>query len=87
MKIKSYKSNQINSLREASKITATILDDLNDYIEEGISTFDIDNFCLDQITKLGGTPAPLFYRGFPKSVCTSINHVICHGIPNENRIL
>ena len=87
MKIKSYKSNEVNDCREASKISATILDELTDYISEGITTEDIDNYCVERIKKLGGVPAPLFYRGFPKSICTSLNHVICHGIPSKDRKL
>ena len=87
MKIKFYKSNEITDCREASKISATILDELAEYITEGITTEDIDNYCLDRIQKLGGIPAPLFYRGFPKSTCTSLNHVICHGIPSKDRKL
>ena len=87
MKIKSYKSDEVEPCREASKITATILDELNNIIKEGVSTSEIDDYCLTRIQELGGTPAPLFYRGFPKSTCTSLNHVICHGIPNHNRNL
>ena len=87
MKIKSYKSSEVNDCREASKISATILDELTDYISEGITTEDIDNYCVERIKKLGGVPAPLFYRGFPKSICTSLNHVICHGIPSKDRKL
>ena len=67
MKIKTYKPSEINSCREASKISAAILDELNHLIAVGITTDEIDNFCLDRIKKLGGLPAPLFYRGFPKS--------------------
>jgi methionyl aminopeptidase len=87
MKIKTYKSSEINSCREASKISATILDELNNLICVGLTTSEIDNYCLDRIKKLGGSPAPLFYRGFPKSTCTSLNRVICHGIPSANRKL
>jgi len=87
VKIKSYKSIEVNDCREASKISATILDELTDYISEGITTEDIDNYCVERIKKLGGVPAPLFYRGFPKSICTSLNHVICHGIPSKDRKL
>ena len=61
MKIKTYKTSEINPCREASKITATILDELNDLITVGITTDEIDNYCLDRIKKLGGSPAPLFY--------------------------
>ena len=87
MKIKSYKPNEINDCREASQISAAILDELVSYISEGITTEEIDKYCLERIKKLGGVPAPLFYRGFPKSTCTSLNRVICHGIPSNKRKL
>ena len=60
MKIKTYKTSEINPCREASKITATILDELNDLITVGITTDEIDNYCLDRIKKLGGSP-PLYF--------------------------
>ncbi len=87
MKIKNYKSHQIESCREASGITATILDEVLDLVEEGITTEEIDNYCHSKILKYGATPAPLFYKGFPKATCTSVNHTICHGIPNKNKKL
>ena len=87
MKIKSYSNSEVDSCRKAGKITATILDELNNIIKEGITTSEIDEFCLTRIQELGGTPAPLFYRGFPKSTCTSLNHVICHGIPSDRTLV
>ena len=85
--IKTYKSNEIDACREASKISSTILDEVTDLIKEGNTTEDIDDFCFKRIKELGATPAPLFYRGFPKVSCTSLNHVICHGIPSKNKTL
>ena len=73
--------------KEASLISATILDELVNIISEGMTTQEIDNYCLNRIVEMGGVPAPLFYRGFPKPTCTSLNHVICHGIPSSNRKL
>ena len=87
MNIKSYKPNEINYCREVSLISATILDELTNVISEGITTEEIDNYCLNRIIEMGGVPAPLFYRGFPKSTCTSLNRIICHGIPSSNRKL
>ena len=87
MKIKSYKEQEIKDCREASQISAMILDELGGIISEGITTEEIDNYCFERIKKLGGLPAPLFYKGFPKSSCTSLNRVICHGIPSSNRKL
>ncbi|MDA1284674.1 MAG: type I methionyl aminopeptidase [Proteobacteria bacterium] len=85
--IKTYKSDEIKACREASKISSIILDEVNEIVQEGNSTDEIDRFCFKRIKELGATPAPLFYRGFPKASCTSLNHVICHGIPNKNKIL
>ena len=75
------------SMRKAGKLAATILDQLNDLIEPGISTLEINDFCHNLIIENNAIPAPLNYRGFPKSVCTSVNHVVCHGIPSEKKIL
>jgi methionyl aminopeptidase len=70
-------------MRKAGHLAASILDDLSEFIEPGITTEAINTFCHEKITAAGATPAPLNYRGFPKSVCTSVNHVVCHGIPDD----
>ena len=85
--IKTYKSSEIDACREASKISSMVLDEVIDLIEVGNTTEDIDDFCFKRIKELGATPAPLFYRGFPKVSCTSLNHVICHGIPSKDKLL
>ena len=85
--IKTYKSSEIDACREASKISSMVLDEVIDLIEVGNTTEDIDDFCYKRIKELGATPAPLFYRGFPKVSCTSLNHVICHGIPSKDKLL
>lgn len=64
-----------------------MLDHVAAHIHAGMSTAEIDKLVYDFTTEHGGIPAPLNYEGFPKSVCTSINNVICHGIPDENEIL
>ena len=87
MIIKTYKNNEINACREASKISSIVLDEVIQTIQEGNSTDEINEFCFKRIKEMGATPAPLFYRGFPKASCISLNHVICHGIPNKNKIL
>jgi len=69
-------------MREACRITALILDAVGEIVRPGISTEEINTF-VDRMTReFGGIPAPLNYKGFPKSVCTSINDVVCHGIPS-----
>ena len=72
--------------RAAGIIAAAALDEVAKLIKPGISTNDIDNLCYEFINDNGAYSAPLFYRGFPKTCCTSANHVICHGIP-KNKVL
>ena len=67
----------------AGSIAAGALDEANKIIKPGISTEQIDKLCYEYINDHGAYSAPLFYRGFPKSCCTSTNHVVCHGIPSE----
>lgn len=78
---------QIEGIRESSKINIAVLDAVEKMIGPGVSTEEIDQLVYDVTTKMGGIPAPLNYEGFPKSVCTSINEVVCHGIPSPERIL
>lgn len=78
---------QIQGIRESAKINIAVLDYVADHIREGMTTEEIDKMVYEQTTKMGGIPAPLGYEGFPKSVCTSINNQVCHGIPSEHVIL
>lgn len=77
----------LQGIRESSKINIAVLDAVEKMIGPGISTQQIDDLVHDLTVKIGGIPAPLGYEGFPKSVCTSINEVVCHGIPDPERIL
>ncbi|WLD59203.1 type I methionyl aminopeptidase [Salinispirillum sp. LH 10-3-1] len=78
----------IEKMRIAGRLAAEVLDMITPYVEAGISTGELDRICHDYIVNVQkATPAPLNYRGFPKSICTSVNHVICHGIPDDNKIL
>ena len=71
-----------NKMRIAGRLAADALDMIEEFVQPGISTAELDRICHDFITnEQGAIPAPLNYRGFPKSICTSINHVVCHGIP------
>tara|TARA_Y100000590_G_scaffold191433_1_gene217775 strand:- start:687 stop:1481 length:795 start_codon:yes stop_codon:yes gene_type:complete len=74
-------------MQNAGNLAAKILDNLFDLIVPGISTLEINDYCHSLIIKNKAIPAPLNYKGFPKSVCTSVNHVVCHGIPSESKIL
>tara|TARA_Y100000590_G_scaffold405888_1_gene494583 strand:+ start:2619 stop:3413 length:795 start_codon:yes stop_codon:yes gene_type:complete len=85
--IKIYSEEDYKNMREAGALAARILDQLKDIIHPGISTEKINDFCHNMIIQNGAIPAPLGYKGFPKSICTSVNHVVCHGIPNEKKIL
>ena len=73
-------------MRKSGKLAAETLDYITPFVEPGITTGELDRLCHDYITQRGGVPAPLNYRGFPKSICTSINHVVCHGIPGEKKL-
>ena len=78
---------QIQAIKKSAELNTAVLDHVAAHIKEGMSTAEIDRLVYDFTTQHGGIPAPLNYEGFPKSVCTSINDVICHGIPDENEIL
>ena len=78
---------QIAEIRKSAEINVKILDYVAEHIKEGLSTAEIDKWVYDITTKEGAIPAPLGYEGFPKSVCTSINNQVCHGIPSEDIIL
>lgn len=78
---------QIEGLRESSKINIAVLDYVQEKIQVGMSTEEIDKMVYEKTTQMGGIPAPLNYDGYPKSVCVSINEVVCHGIPSEEVIL
>lgn len=78
---------QIEGIRRSGIINTGVLDLVEREIKEGMSTAEIDKLVYDYTIEHGAIPAPLNYEGFPKSVCTSINEVVCHGIPNEEEIL
>ena len=78
---------QIEKIKESAKINIAVLDYVAEHIKAGISTAEIDKWVYDITTKMGGVPAPLNFERFPKSVCTSINNEVCHGIPSEDVII
>lgn len=78
---------QIEKIRLAGKMNSKVLDLVDGVIRPGISTEDINTLVHESTLKMGGIPAPLNFEGYPKSVCTSINEVVCHGIPDPARIL
>ena len=78
---------QLAGIRESAKINIAVLDYVAQHIRAGITTEEIDKWVYEQTVLRGGIPAPLNYEGYPKSVCTSINEVVCHGIPSPDRVL
>lgn len=78
---------QIEGIRAAGRLNTAVLDEVQARIHEGMTTLEIDRIVHDYTTSHGGIPAPLNYEGFPKSCCTSINEVVCHGIPKATDIL
>lgn len=82
-----HKPEDFGPMRAAGALAAEILDMVGAHVRPGISTEEIDRICHDYIVERGAIPAPLNYRGFPKSICISINHVVCHGIPGERVLM
>ena len=78
---------EIEKMRISGQLAAEVLQMIGPYVKPGITTLKLDEICHEYIVnKLNAIPAPLNYRGFPKSICTSVNHVICHGIPAEKKL-
>ena len=76
-----------DKMRIAGRLAANVLDMIGEYVKPGVSTEELDRICHKYIVEeIDAIPAPLNYRGFPKSICTSVNHVVCHGIPGERRL-
>ena len=78
----SYKES-FEQIRIAGSLAADTLDEVTNYIKPGVTTSKLDKICYEYIKDNGGYSAPLFYKGFPKSCCTSVNHIVCHGIPGN----
>jgi methionyl aminopeptidase len=78
---------EIEKMRVAGKLAAQVLEMIEDHVKPGITTVELDKICHEYIVNVqNAIPAPLNYKGFPKSICTSVNHVVCHGIPGEKRL-
>lgn len=78
---------QIEKIRQSAQINIAVLDEIEKRICEGMPTGEIDRIVYDMTTQMGGIPAPLNYKGYPYSVCTSVNDQVCHGFPSEDVIL
>jgi methionyl aminopeptidase len=78
----------IEKMRIAGKLASEVLEMIGQYVKPGVSTEELDQICHEYIVKeQNAIPAPLNYKGFPKSICTSVNHQVCHGIPSDDKIL
>ena len=79
--------NQIEKMRVAGRLASRVLEMIGEYVKVGVTTEKLDEICHDFIVNdLESIPAPLNYNGFPKSICTSVNNVVCHGIPGEKKL-
>jgi methionyl aminopeptidase len=81
-----HKPEDFEGMRRAGKLAAEVLDMITPHVKVGVTTEELDRLCHEFILAHNAIPAPLNYRGFPKSICTSINHVVCHGIPGPKRL-
>jgi methionyl aminopeptidase len=80
-------SEEVELLRKAGRLAARTLEHVGKYVKAGVTTDELDQLTQDYILSHGAYPSPLHYRGFPKSICTSINEVICHGIPSDRKLV
>jgi methionyl aminopeptidase len=84
--IKLHNDEAFAGMRKAGRLAAEVLDFIGPHVQPGVTTGALDELCHDYIVSRGAAPAPLGYHGFPKSICTSVNHVVCHGIPGDKRL-
>ena len=84
--IKLHGAEGFEGMRKAGRLAAETLDFITPHVQPGVTTGELDRLCHEFIVDHKAIPAPLNYRGFPKSICTSINHVVCHGIPGDKRL-
>lgn len=88
MTIQIKTTEEISKMRVAGKLAADVLEMVAPHVQAGVSTGELDRICHQYIVEeQAAIPAPLNYNGFPKSICTSVNHVICHGIPSDGKLL
>ena len=74
-------------MRKAGRLAAETLDYITSFVKAGVTTLELDTLCHQFINDHGATPAPLGYKGYPKATCISVNHVVCHGIPSDKRLI
>ncbi len=81
-----HTASDYDGMRKAGKLAAEVLDMIGEHVRPGVTTGYLNDLCHEMIVGAGAIPAPLNYRGFPKSICTSVNHVVCHGIPSDLKL-
>jgi len=87
MSVPTKSPDEIEKMRVAGRLAAEVLEMIGEHVRPGVTTDELDAICHDYIVRVqGAVPAPLNYRGFPKSICTSVNHQVCHGIPSNKRL-
>ncbi len=87
MSISIKSSDEIEKMRVAGRLAAEVLEMIAPHVRAGVTTEQLDNICHDYMVNVqNAIPAPLNYRGFPKSICTSVNHQVCHGIPGPKKL-
>ncbi|MDA0782333.1 MAG: type I methionyl aminopeptidase [Rickettsiales bacterium] len=81
-----HTNEDFESMRKAGNLAARVLDYIVDYVQPGVTTNELNDLCHKMTVENGAESAPLGYKGFPKSICTSVNHVVCHGIPSDKKL-
>lgn len=84
--IRIHKPEAFEKMRDAGRVAAQVLDFITPFVKVGVTTNELDQLCHDYMMQQGVTPACLGYRGYPKTICTSVNHVVCHGIPSDKKL-
>ena len=74
---------EIDTMKKSGQLAAELLDMIEAYVKPGITTLELNDICHDYTVRKGAISAPLNYKGYPKSICTSVNDVVCHGIPSS----
>ena len=86
MTVTIHSKEEFEKMRHAGKMAAQVLDHITEFVKPGVTTNKLNEICHKMIVDNKAIPAPLNYKGFPKSICTSINHVVCHGIPDDKKL-
>jgi methionyl aminopeptidase len=86
MSITIHRPADFEKMRTSGRLAAEVLDFITEFVKPDVSTSYLNDLCHEFIISKGAIPAPLNYKGFPKSICTSVNHVVCHGIPNDRKL-